>query len=164
MILGGGIFYLVKMKDENLWTDHLGQNFNTIKSVNSRGERIWVKFEPLNNTNPIKIINLLDKPNEVTWEIKESHAQTIDSNKNKTEYSGIIHAGSIATNGEVVNFNLSPNSKMITFPIESIGGKMPSSYKSKEVGTTVKVDAGNPCWIGYAILSGNLESINKEKK
>ena len=84
-----------------------GQEYEVIEVLDWQGNRVWSKTMPVGHTSPQIAANILDMPNAVDWNIRESHLQTVHPDGSKANYENVATAGSfVCTTG--TSFFLNP--------------------------------------------------------
>ena len=137
-----------------------GQDFETIESVNQNGQRIWVKFNPLNHPSPARVANILDIPSEVGWNIKTSHLETIDPSGIRHNYTGVGEAGSFVASSIPINLRKDPNAEAVFFIISPAGAQPPTNLTvGSDSQGNINLSVDQRAWIGYATSSGALHFL-----
>jgi hypothetical protein len=138
-----------------------GLRHKTIEAKNKNGERVWVKSEPADKPlQTIKVANILDKPQDVTWSIKCSHIEEIHPIFGKRNYSPAATAGSFCVHSGIFKALKEPKADVILFPLDSMNlGNPVNECKfigNLDTGSTFigSVDAHN--WIAYATTAGTI--------
>ena len=113
-----------KFKDDQL---DAPIKFKTIERKNSGGERVYVKSVPGETLPvPISVANLLDCPNNVAWQIKESHREIINPNNTKINYALASAAGSMCLDSpSQFTFLKEPNTQVNIFPLDPLNKNNP---------------------------------------
>ncbi len=148
--------------DYNSWAYKLnGKEFMTIEAVNTKGERVWIKFVPVNPQEPINVANILDRPDEVKWSIKNSHIEEIGPDDSKRNYLPAVAAGSVCVTQGTTIFSKDPNTEVYIFPLDPLEPqrKLNECRVSghANVGSTFTVSVDASTWLGYATNSGTID-------
>ena len=138
-----------------------GLRHKTIEAKNKNGERVWVKSEPTDKTlQTIKVANILDKAQDVTWSTKCSHIEEIHPTFGKQNYSPAATAGSFCVPSGIFKALKEPKADVILFPLDSTNPSNPVN-QCKFIGN---LDTGGaflgsvdaPTWIAYATTAGTI--------
>lgn len=141
------------------------QRFKIIRKLDENGKSIFTTFNPINNTAPTRTATILDQPELVNWEKKESHLKTvgvISGTERKYDYTFAI-AGSFSVNSGTTECLKSENAEVILCPI----GAMDSRPFPQHLvilgncgsGTMLSIYSDSPCWLAYASDSGTVRPI-----
>lgn len=145
----------------NTWIyDCNGEKYVVIEALNDKGERIWIKFEPANKNKAVTVANILDRPNEVRWNIKGSHLELIDANGEKSNYAPVAVAGSMSVDMGISTFSKLPEANVYMFPVDhkkSINNFKVVNHLSP--GSEFTIETDSPAWIGYVTTKGKIKKL-----
>lgn len=134
------------------------ERIKVIEGLDSGSQRIWIKFEPTDKTKPLEVCNILDQPDKVSWEYKNSHFETIDRNR-RTNYYAASTAGSFRCDAGTTDIFKDSGSKVIVFPLNLSGSINVCNYT--QAGNQFQISVSKPMWIGYAISGSGTLSLSK---
>ncbi|MBI3412616.1 MAG: hypothetical protein HY051_00860 [Candidatus Aenigmarchaeota archaeon] len=142
-----------------------GQEFVTIEILNDKGQRVYVKSEPVNNQVGYRVANILDRPEDVSWSDKMSHFEhvyPIGNDPRKGNYSPCCTTGSFCVQGSFTIFK-DPQAELIVFPINPITKDRPvqnfNISGNASAGSVVTGSVDSPAWMGYATTTGTISVI-----
>jgi hypothetical protein len=137
------------------WQSQIGSDkIEVIECLDSGCKTVWAKFEPLDKTKPMEVCNYLVQPSLVSWRLKNSHFETIDSS-GKSNYYAASAAGSMLLQSGSIALTKDAGSKAILFPLTLRGSIVVNG--NALTGSQFEVIVDKPTWIGYAISgSGTL--------
>ena len=135
-----------------------GKKYWIIESKNSEGKRVWIKFIPDDSSTPIRVANLLDLPDQVSWRIRESHFETIDQDGNRYDYDGCDEGGSIRVSQGIHTFSKINEGSVCVFPL---GEGVTMSVDGNTVnGDRFTIETNRDTWVGYATTRGSINPVN----
>ena len=141
-----------------------GLRHKTIEAKNKKGGRVWVKSEPADKPlQTIKVANILDKPQDVTWSIKCSHIEEIHPIFGKRNYSPAATAGSFCVPSGIFKALKEPKADVILFPLDSTNPGKPVNecefIGNYGTGSAFIGSVDAPTWIAYATTAGTITSL-----
>ena len=140
------------------WKKHWHAELNNkpiaiIQVTDSLGNPIWTKFESIDKSQPIEAVNILDQPDGVFWEIKNSHFETKYQN-GRTERYKANTAGSMVVTAGITTFEKEPGCKAILFPLKE-DAKI-NILENTLIGTKCVIKVNVTGWVGYATTGEKL--------
>jgi hypothetical protein len=131
-----------------------GNKFWIIESIDSIGNRIWIKFEPINNLQPMEVANILDQPSKVAWRFRNSHFETVDQNGLTSNYYQASEAGSIQVSQGTTVFSKDIGRKIVLFPLET--GVTMNVQGNTVVGERFTMSVNKSTWMGFVTDGGSI--------
>ena len=142
-----------------------GLRHKTIEAKNKKSERVWVKSVPADKPlRTIKVANILDKPQDVTWPIKyrHSHIEEIHPIFGKRNYSPAATAGSFCVPSGIFKALKEQKADVILFPLDSTNPDNPVNtcefIGNLDTGSAFIGSVDAPTWIAYATTAGTITS------
>lgn len=149
----------------NDWVYHLNEEeHKTIEAVNKKGERVWIKFIPINAKNQVTVAHILDRPDEVQWKVKCSHIEVINPITGQAISSPIAVAGSMSVQEGQTMISKEPSSEVYVFPLNPTTEKNVNEFEvvgHLKSGSTFSINTDAPTWIGYVSSNGKVSKINQ---
>ena len=131
-----------------------GKRYLDIDFIDSEGNRIWIKFVPIDNTVPMEVAHILDQSSKVSWATKNSPIDVINPQVRKDFSYEVDEAGSIEVSTGTTVLSKDNFSKVLIFPL-SDETTMNVQWNTIN-GDKFTLDVNKDTWVGYVSTRGTI--------